>query len=326
MVIFATAMQRAATIDIGSNSVKYLVVEYDEQKIVAVQERVEITRLGEGLSTTGILAETAIQRTIRRVRQMVRDLKSQQVNPIFIVGTMALRSAKNGRDFHTQMRAAHLPPVNVLGGDEEARLGHLAVTSTLQLGSGKKSYCIFDTGGGSTEFTFGQGSTITDRFSLPVGLVPVTEKYLTADRPPRKAVMSAMDEVFESLKMLDGKQTDTLIGIGGTVTTLGATHIAIEPYDPRKIHGIKLTTQAIQTLRERIFLVNLEERKRIPGLDPKRADVIIAGVLITQVIMEKLKQPELVVSDAGLRLGVLLDRLKLNGKPFSYSTEWESIT
>lgn len=318
-------MQRAATIDIGSNSVKYLVIEYDENQIIAVQERVEITRLGEGLSSTGILAETAIQRTIRRVRQMVRDLRSQQVNQIFVVGTMALRNATNGRDFHTQMRTAHLPPVNVLGGDEEARLGHLAVTSTLQLGSAHTQYCIFDTGGGSTEFTFGEGSTINDRFSLPVGLVPFTEKYLTADRPPRKAVFSAAEEIVESLNILDGKRADTLIGIGGTVTTLAAIQGVVEPYDPRKIHGMKLTARSIQVLRERIFLIDLEERKRIRGLDPKRADVIIAGVLITQVIMEKLDRPELVVSDAGLRLGVLLDRLKLTDRPFSYSDDWESI-
>lgn len=318
-------MQKAATIDIGSNSVKYLVLEFDENGSTAVQERVEITRLGEGLSATGALSVTAIQRTLRRIRQMVRELKSQEVSQIFIVGTMALRKASNSLDFLTQTRAAHLPPVNILSGDEEARLGHLAVTSTLKLTANPRSYCIFDTGGGSTEFTFGSGKTILERFSLDVGLVHFTETFLSADRPSRKAVITATEAIGEALQPLDGKICEMLIGIGGTVTTLAATQGGIEPYDPRKIHGMRLSAQEIQVLRERIFLVSLEERKRIPGLHPKRADVIIAGLLITQAIMQKLNRPELVVSDAGLRLGVLLERLKLADKPFRYAEYFEPI-
>lgn len=314
-------MLKAATIDIGSNSVKYLTIEYDAQGIYAKAERVEITRLSEGLSQNGVLSSTAMQRTQRRIMQMVRELKSFGVRRIFIVGTMALRTARNASEFLTRIREAHLPEVTILSGDEEARLGQVAVIGTLQRQLGEGRYCIFDTGGGSTEFIVGEQQNVMTRKSLELGVVGCTEKYLGRDLPARSSIMACEREIEQTLDDITVRNVDVLVGVGGTVTTLAATHLGIEPYDPGKVHGTILTLADIQNLREQFLSLPLEARKNIPGLHPQRADVIIAGVLIVQSIMKKLRCKELVVSDAGLRLGVMIDRLGLTGRDFQYVRE-----
>ncbi|MCF7800835.1 MAG: hypothetical protein K9N34_02330 [Candidatus Marinimicrobia bacterium] len=314
-------MLKAATIDIGSNSVKYLYIEYDANGIYAKGERVEVTRLSEGLSQNGVLSSTAMQRTQRRVMQMVRELKSKHVRRIFIVGTMALRTAKNASEFLTRMRDARLPEVTILDGDEEARLGQVAVIGALHRQLGNHRYCIFDTGGGSTEFIVGEQQDVNERKSLDLGVVDCTEKYLGRELPNRSSIMACEREIEQTLDGIPVQNVDVLVGVGGTVTTLAATHLGIEPYDPGKIHGTTLTRADIQNLREQFLSLPLEARKNIPGLHPQRADVIIAGVLIVQSIMKKLRCKELVVSDAGLRLGVMIDRLGLTGRTFQYIGE-----
>ncbi|MCF7796337.1 MAG: hypothetical protein K9N11_02075 [Lentisphaeria bacterium] len=314
-------MLKAATIDIGSNSVKYLYIEYDAQGIYARDERVEITRLSEGLDQNGVLSSTAMQRTQRRVTQMVRDLKSKHVHRIFLVGTMALRTATNASEFLTQLRAARLPALSILDGEEEARLGQVAVMGALQKQLDNRRYCIFDTGGGSTEFIVGKQQNVDERMSVALGVVSFTEKYLRGEQPNRSAVLACEREIEEQLSALHFQKSDVLVGVGGTVTTLAATRLGLDPYNPAKIHGTTLTRSDIQNLREQFLALPLRDRKAIPGLHPDRADVIIAGVLIVQGIMKKLGSTELLVSDAGLRLGVLIDRLGLVGRAFRYVDE-----
>lgn len=314
-------MLKAATIDIGSNSVKYLSIEYDTNGIFPKGERVEITRLAEGLDEKGDLSPTAMQRTVRRVMQMVRELKSNQVRRIFIVGTMALRTAQNASEFLTRMRTAHLPEVTILDGNEEARLGHLAVMSSLQKELENRRYCIFDTGGGSTEIIIGRQQAVEARVSLDLGVVSLTEKYLKRDLPKRGTVLACEREIDQVLDAIDLPGVQVLVGVGGTVTTLAATQFGIEPYDPAKIHGTILNRTEIANLREQFLTLPLHERKHIPGLHPDRADVIIAGVLIVQRLMQRLRCEKLLVSDAGLRLGVMIDRLGLMGREFRYIGE-----
>ena len=312
-------MLKAATIDIGSNSVKYLLIEYSESGIKALQERVEVTRLATGLQATRMLSHNAMARTVQAIKEFVVELEQLGTEQIFIVGTMALRTAGNADRFKALLDQANLPPLDILPGAEEARLSHLAVVNSISTLMNGQEYCIYDTGGGSTEFIFGNGQNIGDRFSLGVGVVRFTEEFLSDDQPNKADVAACKNQIASELTALDGRAIERLIGVGGTVTTLAATHLSLEPYDASQVHGAQLTRTDIAELLERYLAVPLSTRQQIIGLHPKRADVIIAGLLITQVIMEKLNVKELMVSDAGLRLGVLIDRLKLAGKPFEYA-------
>ena len=303
-------MLKAATIDIGSNSVKYLLAEIDAESMKPVDERVEITRLSAGLDISGNLAVVAMERTVDAIGQMVDELKNKGAQKIFLVGTMALRHGKNASEMVQMVQQRTGLTIDVLSGVQEAELGHLAVVKSLDLGT--STHCVFDTGGGSTEFIFGQNSSITTSFSLNVGVVRLTEHYLSKDQPDQADIHRCRNRVFNELVELKKFRCDQVIGLGGTVTTLAAVLHKVQPYDPKLVHGTILTNDDLQQLLDLFISMPLSDRRNINGLNPKRADVIIAGLIITQVILTHFNRTQLMVSDSGLRLGYLCHRMNCN--------------
>jgi exopolyphosphatase / guanosine-5'-triphosphate,3'-diphosphate pyrophosphatase len=301
-------MPRYAVIDVGTNSVKFNISERREDgSWKTVVDRAEITRLGEGLEKSGEISPDAIARTISAICAMVTEAQQQGVTAIAAVGTMGMRTARNSAQFIDAVRQRCGVSIEVIPGDEEGRLAYLAVKSGLGLTEG--SLAIFDSGGGSTQFTFGCGAVVEERFSLNVGAVRYTEEHGLGGVVSPPQLHAALDAIAADLARLGtGRSPDALVGMGGTVTNITAVKHKLAQYDPDVVQGSVIDRAEIERQIQIYSSRTLEERRTIVGLQPKRADVILAGACIVKTVMDKLGKDSLSVSDRGLRHGLLIDR------------------
>jgi len=298
-------MSRKAIIDIGSNSIKFFVGELAaDRTITTVLDTNDIARLGEGLEQTGALRPEAMDRNARAVAGFAAQAVGLGADTVVSVGTMALRRASNSGEFLQKVRDLCGLEVRILSGEEEARLSYLAVLSALPVADGE--IVVFDTGGGSTEFVFGHGARMDRRFSVDLGSVRISEQYLTGDPP--LSVTEAERQIDRELAQagVEGRPSQ-LIGMGGTVTSMGAVKHRMETYDPQVIQGSILTRADIAEQIERYRTSTVEERRAVIGLQPKRAEVILAGACILDVILQRLGAEYLTISDRGLRHGLAYD-------------------
>jgi exopolyphosphatase/guanosine-5'-triphosphate,3'-diphosphate pyrophosphatase len=197
--------------------------------------------------------------------------------------------------------------VTPISGEEEARLAYLAVKAEIDLDHG--SLVVFDTGGGSSQFTFGQGDEVLERFSVPVGAVRFTERFGLDDVVSPEVLDEALAAISADLSSLDGRPSpDGLVGMGGAITNITAVHHRLATYDPDVVQGTVLDRDEIDRQIEMYRTTGTEARRSIVGLQPKRAEVILAGACVVRTVMEKLGRDSLVVSDRGLRHGLLRER------------------
>lgn len=300
-------MSRKAIIDIGSNSIKFFVGELAaDRTITTVLDTNDIARLGEGLDKTGQISPEAMERNVAAVAAFRAKAEELGADQVVAVGTMALRNAKNSGEFVEKVKAACGVEVQIIPGEEEARLSYLAILSGLPLQGG--DLVVFDTGGGSTEFIFGHGTEVIKRFSVNLGAVRITENYLKSDpvTPDEvKAALAQIDKEFAEAGV-EGSPAQ-LVGMGGTVTSMGAVKHKMAKYDPDVIQGSALTRGDIKAQIDEYSAKTIEERRSITGLQPKRADVILAGACILDVITRRLGVDQLTISDRGLRHGLAYD-------------------
>jgi exopolyphosphatase / guanosine-5'-triphosphate,3'-diphosphate pyrophosphatase len=299
---------RFAVIDVGTNSVKFVIGERaKDREWRFVVERAEVTRLGEGLDRAGELNEEPIARTVDAIAEMAEEAAREEVVATVAVGTAGLRMAQNSAAFVEALRERTGIEVEVISGDEEARLAYVAVTADLQLGDG--SLVLFDTGGGSSQFTFGHGAEVDERFSVDVGAVRFTEQFALDGAVPVERLAEALNAIAIDLDRLDDRETpDELVGIGGAVTNLAAVEHELETYDPNVVRGTVLDRKEVDRQIELYRTRTADERRELPGLQPKRAEVILAGACIVRTVIEKLGRDSLTVSDRGLRHGLLDER------------------
>jgi len=297
-----------AAIDVGTNSVKFHVGERGaDGGWRPVVDRAEITRLGEGLAETGVLNPSPVERTINAIAGMVDEAEREGVEEIVAVGTAGLRIARNSADFVAAVKDRCGLDLEVISGDEEARLSYLAATSALDLGEG--SLVVFETGGGSSQFTFGEGKRVDERFSLDVGAIGLTERFSLADVVSEQTLAGVFDELGTELGRLDGRPTPAgLVAMGGAATNLAAVEHELATYDPDVVQGTVLGLAEIDRQIELYRTQTAAERRRIVGLQPKRAEVILAGACIVHTVIAKLGRQSATVSDRGLRHGLLLER------------------
>lgn len=301
-------MPRYAVIDVGTNSVKFHIGErLQDGTWRTVTDRAEITRLGEGLQESGEINKDAMERTVSAIAAMAAEAKDKGVTAIAAVGTMGMRTARNSREFIDAVLQRCGVRIEVIPGEEEGRLAYLAVKSGLGLAEG--SLAIFDTGGGSTQFTFGRGSAVEEQFSLNVGAVRFTENYGLSGVVSSEQLRSALDAIARDLGRIDNKPSpDALVGMGGAITNITAVMHRLAKYDPDIVQGSVIERAEIERQIELYRSRSLDDRRKIVGLQPKRADVILAGACIVKTVMAKLSKDSLTVSDAGLRHGLLIDR------------------
>ena len=299
---------RNAVIDVGTNSVKFFVGERRPDGTTAtVADRAEVTRLGEGLDASGVLSTEAIERTIAVVGARYDEARAEGADTIVIVGTAGLRSAANGAAFDDALRARCGRSIEIIGGEEEGRLAYVAATAGRPRGD--ERLVVFDSGGGSTQFTFGRGAAVEDRFSLDVGAVRIAERFGLTDAVSLAVLDDALDALREMLAPLAARSVpDSVIAMGGTVTNLAAVKHGLAEYDPDVVNGTRLDVAEIDRQIETYRSRGAEERRAIVGLQPNRAEVILGGACIVRAILDRLRQSALTVSDRGLRHGVFADR------------------
>jgi len=301
-------MPRYAVIDVGTNSVKFNISERNRDGTwQTVMDRAEITRLGEGLEKAGEISPEAMERTVSAIAGMVSQAREAGVAAIAAVGTMGMRTAQNSQQFIDMVEQRCSVRIETIPGTEEGRLAYLAVKAGLGLAEG--TLAIFDTGGGSTQFTFGSGSKVDEQFSLNVGAVRFTEKYGLANPVSQEQLRAAMDAITSEFTRIDGRPSpDALVGMGGAITNIAAVKHQMAKYDPNAIQGSVLERSEVERQIELYRSKSLDERRAIVGLQPKRADVILAGACIVKIVMDQLGKDSLSVSDRGLRHGLLIDR------------------
>jgi exopolyphosphatase/guanosine-5'-triphosphate,3'-diphosphate pyrophosphatase len=301
-------MPRYAVIDVGTNSVKFNISEKrDNGTWRTIVDRAEITRLGEGLEKTGEISSEAMERTVSAIAAMAAEARGNGVTAIAAVGTMGMRTARNSHEFVDAVQQRCGVRIEVIPGAEEGRLAYLAVKSGLGLTEG--SLVIFDTGGGSTQFTFGRGSAVEEQFSLNVGAVRFTEQYGLSGVVPDEQLRAALDAISADFARIANRPSpDALVGMGGAITNIAAVKHGLAKYDPNIIQGSVIERAEIERQIELYRSRSLDDRRKIVGLQPKRADVILAGACIVETVMDKLGRDRLSVSDRGLRHGLLIDR------------------
>jgi exopolyphosphatase/guanosine-5'-triphosphate,3'-diphosphate pyrophosphatase len=270
-------------------------------------DRAEVTRLGEGLEERGLITGAALARTLTAIEGMVAEARGLGTLGIAAVGTAGLRVAGNAEDLIAAVEAATGIRIEVIPGEEESRLADRAVESGLQLGGG--ALVVFDTGGGSSQFTFGREGRVEERFSLPVGAVRYTERFELHGAVSSERLDDALAAIEADLHRLDERpRPDALVGMGGAVTNLAAVHLGLATYDPELIQGSTLERDEVERQIERYRRLDANARRSIVGLQPKRAEVILAGACIVRTVMDRLGQAALTVSDRGLRHGLLEER------------------
>lgn len=299
---------RYAVIDVGTNSVKFHLGERIAGGTRTLTDRAVVTRLGEGLAETGGLTAPAMERTADAVTAMAAEARRDGPADIVSVGTAGLRQAPNRDAFLQTVFDRCGVTVEVISGPEEARLAYLAAVSTLPTTGGQR--LVFDSGGGSSQFTFGSGDRPQEQFSLDVGAVRFTERYGLAGAVDENTLRAALDGIADDLGDLAGRpRPDGVVGIGGTSTNLAAVRHGLARYDPDVVHGTVLDLAEIDRQIETYRVRTAQQRREeIVGLQPARAEVILAGACIVRTILTLTGQDALTVSDRGLRHGVVAER------------------
>lgn len=306
--LLAGEPERYAVIDVGTNSVKLHIGERDVTGAWhTIGDRAELTRLGEGLEKTGEISPDAAERTASAIAGMADEAKQGGARAIVAVGTAGLRMARNGTAVAGAIRSRTGISIEVISGEEESRLAYLAATAGL--GPRQGSSVVFDTGGGSSQFTFGQGAHVDERFSVDVGAVRYTERFGLSGAVTPDVLQDAFAAIAADLERIDGRPPPgILVGMGGGVTNMAAARHSLAAYGPEVIQGTILDRAEIERQIELYRSRSAEERRTIVGLQPKRAEVILAGACIVRTVMEKLGKESLIVSDFGLRHGVFAER------------------
>jgi exopolyphosphatase / guanosine-5'-triphosphate,3'-diphosphate pyrophosphatase len=299
---------RYAVIDVGTNSVKFHIGERDSGgRWRTVVDRAEMTRLGENLDVHNAISAEPLERTVAAIADMVEEARRHGVRATVAVGTAGLRVASNRDDVLAAILARTGLTVDVIHGEEEGRLAYLAVRA--ELGVTEGALAVFDTGGGSTQFTFGHGPHVDEHFSVHVGAVRYTERFGLAGAVGPEVLRDALAAISADLSRIDHRpRPDALVAMGGAVTNLTAVKLGLATYDPDVVQGAVLDRAEIDRQIERYRSRDADARRATVGLQPKRADVILAGACIVRTVMEKLGQQTLTVSDRGLRHGLLIDR------------------
>lgn len=300
---------RVSTIDLGSNTVRLLVADVEgpgRWRVVAEDQTV--TRLGEGLAATGALGEAPMARTLAVVSDYAARGTALGATDLRIVATSAVREAANGSLFAAAVERATGRRVQVVSGEDEARLVLLGVRHGVGPLAGP--VVVFDIGGGSTEYILAEGERVRATASLRLGVVPLAERYPFPGRvdPPR--YQQLVREVANRLEReLPGEilraRPAHLVGTAGTVTTLAALDLDLERYDARRVQGHRLSRAAVERLGARLGGLTVAERAALPCLEPGRADLIVPGVALVVATLDCLGVDALTVSDSGLREGIL---------------------
>lgn len=300
---------KVAGIDIGTNSMRLLLADYHKEnehsKFWNREKEVKITRMGKGVDENRMIEPSTFSRNIDSFTEFVQKAKTGQAERIFAIGTSALRDAKNGEDFVLQAEKSTGVKINIISGNLEAELGFYGVSQGVKE-SGR--ILIIDIGGGSTEFVVGsQIEGIVFKKSLDIGAVRLTDKF-------GEDMIRMSDYIDEEIRIIEDLierfAVKLIVGIGGTISTVSAINMCMACYDSERVHNSSISKQEVGSILKLLQSLSLEERRKVVGLQPERADIIVAGVNILLGIMKEMRISKITVSEYDNLEGLIYYYLK----------------
>ena len=290
-------MTRVAAVDLGTNSTRLLVADVAGEELSEVVRRLTITRLGEGVDGRRRLLPLPITRVRNCLSDYRREIESHGVARTLAIATSAVRDAENGEAFLGEIEWSYGFTTRMLDGAAEAAMmargvsaGRIALQDTL----------LVDIGGGSTELVLCSSGEVVSSTSIDVGCVRLTERFLGSDPPTSPEIVAAAAYVRALLPTL---VVPTAIGVAGTVTTLAALDLGLATYDPERTHGHRVSRATVDEHVARLAGMSLDERLLVPGLEPGRAAVIVAGLVILREVMDAYALHEIEVSERDILHG-----------------------
>jgi exopolyphosphatase / guanosine-5'-triphosphate,3'-diphosphate pyrophosphatase len=304
-----TFVMRVAAIDCGTNSTRLLVAEAQPEGFRSIDRRMLITRLGQGVNERRVLAPEALERTLTAIADYAAICGDLNVERIRVTGTSAVRDAINRDEFFKGVRMLTGTEPELLSGAEEARATFLGARSDLP---GNEAVLVVDIGGGSTEFIYGHLEP-EGLVSLDIGCVRMFEKHLSTDPPARGELEALRADVSAQIstarEQLEVPRDTRFVGVAGTVAQLALLKAGVPVYDPDVTHHAVLTHGDVRMLGRRLASLDYARRKRVTGMDPGRADVIVAGALILEVAMEVFDAAEVLTSEKDILDGLVMQML-----------------
>jgi exopolyphosphatase/guanosine-5'-triphosphate,3'-diphosphate pyrophosphatase len=305
--------KRVAIVDIGTNSTRLLVADVSDHRVVEVERRSRVTRLGRGVDLSGQLSSEAIEAVCDAIAEYARIYGDAGAEAVDAIATSAVRDSSNGGAFIAELRERFDLSARVLDGDEEARLTYLGATAG---NPPQRPTLVVDIGGGSTELVVGSGEEIVFHASLQAGVVRYTERHIASD-PPTAAELEALAAdartLIEAAASGNGAAggcrvaAEAAVAVAGTPTSLAAMEMALDPYDPERVHGHTLTLPTIQRQLSNLASASLEQRSLIVGLHPDRAPTIVAGVVILIEAMRAFGLDRVQVSEHDILYGAAIE-------------------
>lgn len=291
-----------AIIDIGTNSVRLLMAEKDEKgEWKILRKELRSTRLGEGMTDRATIGQGAKERTLSAVGEFTAMAKLEGAKDIFAYGTSIMRDASNGEEFADEVTAAFGVPVRILSGKEEAYYSYIGAAGT----SGVIT-SVVDIGGGSTEICVGFGTDVGARHSFRLGCVRCSKQFDTTTARGRGELKKHCFTLFRETDLMESmRNVKRWIGVGGTVTSLASMLQELEVYDSSKVQDYVIHPEDVSEILEKLSQMSYDDKCHMKGLLPSRADIIAAGVVILDSLMEYFALSEITVSDRDLSEGLL---------------------
>lgn len=307
--------RRLAAIDIGTNSIRCIMVEVppDSEFRVLDDEKATV-RLGEGMSATGEISAAAWQRAREALARMKKIADGLGVKTVVAVATSAVRKAANGQAFVEAMAAETGIRIQIIGGEEEAELAALSAWHHFDMETAR--YALVDIGGGSAEVVTAVGSHIEDIGSFELGAIYLTEKFLGQDPIPEndiRRMRAHIRKVLQKNLTENGHVVQCLIGSGGTLNAIGNMIMGMREEQYGSVHGYEVLRSEVVHLLAMLQRKNLKERKTLAGLSPERAEIIVAGVAVVDELMRFFGTNILKINERGIREGLILKSLEKYG-------------
>jgi exopolyphosphatase/guanosine-5'-triphosphate,3'-diphosphate pyrophosphatase len=303
--------KRLAAIDIGTNSIRSIIVEVDSKKHFRVlDDEKETTRIGEGMGKSDRLSREAMQRAIQALQRMTDIARGFGAETVQAVATSAVRESKNREIFLRRVEDELGLKVRVITAEEEAWLAFLSILHHFDLG--KQRFFGLDIGGGSAALIFGLGNHVENIHCLPLGAVRLTEKFLRSDPispADFKALRRHLKQHLLPIRNAGEVGAQMLIASGGTLTTIAELHKEMQHEKYAGVHGYEMNRAQVKRVLDMLRRKTLKERRSLPGLNPDRADIIVAGVTVVNQVMKVFDINTLKVSERGIREGLILQMI-----------------
>jgi exopolyphosphatase / guanosine-5'-triphosphate,3'-diphosphate pyrophosphatase len=298
--------KRVAVIDVGTNSARLLVADVEGRAVRQVERRSTVTRLGRGVDLSGRLATEAIEDACAAIAPYMETVGELGVETVDAIATSAVRDAENGGAFVAELRERFALDARVLDGEEEARLTYMGASSEE---SPRLPTLVVDIGGGSTELIIGEENEIDFHVSLQAGVVRHSERHISTDPPTALELESLAADIRGLIEegAADAPDPEAGIAVAGTPTSLAAIELALDPYDPDRVHGHTLALPSIQRMLSQLASVPLAERREIVGLHADRAPTIVAGVVILVEVMRAFGLEQITVSEHDILYGAAIN-------------------